>query len=299
MLQGYVRTFQPDAVWLVSDPNIPEKKRNWRQNIHADYKARHKTRDEEGEKRYSAIQRQMPLLKEYALKMNVWWMEQDHLEADDILGWLKWNYRETCFVCISTDKDLFTLLDTNFSVYYPGQKRKVHLTVENFEFESASFLGQTNKKRADKDKLRFTVPQWMEFRYLDGDDSDMLEGLPGCGPVLAHKVIHHYGGYPKFLEDIKTQKKPGKKELGIATPEAQKLYERNKLLMCLRPPPIDYVLFDMTNERCALGQADFPTLKQWMLGMNFADKEAGLISKLEGSPLLFHGQNQYEPLRKW
>lgn len=305
MLQKYVAEFRPQQVWLVSDPNTPQEKSNWRSNYLPDYKRRAKTRDAEDQKRYSAIQKQMPMLKQACGWTNSFWFEQAFLEADEIIGSL-WNtYPQGDFTLISTDKDMFTLLRPGFNIYYPGQKRTLLLTHENFAEHSAEFIGGQNKK-AEEDKIRFdTVEEWAEYRWLDGDKSDMVPSLPKCGPAGARKIISA-GGYEAFCAQIEQKKlepkkkdQPSKSELNWTSEEARRTYVLNRYIMKINPPPAEQLQFDMTNPHCQVGISNYDYLKSWMLQLNFADKQDSLVARMRTSALCLPKDSPYEPLRSY
>lgn len=305
MLQKYVADFRPEFVWLVSDPNDVNEKANWRSQYLPDYKRRDKTRKPEDEKRVSAVRRQMPALKAACLMTNIFWFEQPYLEADEIIGWL-WNaYPESKFTLVSTDKDMFTLLRPGFNIYYPGQKRTLVLTHDNLGQHSAEFIPGQNKKAEEK-KIRFhDTKEWAEYRWLDGDKSDMIPGLPKCGPAGARKIIDA-GGYAAFCEMVDKKKEaekkkdqPNKSELNWTSEEARRAYNLNRYIMSINPPPAEHVQFDMTNPRCGVGVANFEPLKDWMSQMDFADKDDSLIARLRSSPLLLPKHSPYEPLRSY
>lgn len=296
MLLQYLEAFQPEFVWLVSDPNDKGERKNWRHDFLPTYKQRQIKRNAEDERRVNAIRAQIPELKQALLNTNIFWFEQAGLEADEIIGWL-WNrYPESDFTLVSTDKDMFTLLRPNFHIQYPGQKRNMLLTLNSFIRYAADFV-PGNSKRPEGKKIEFaSLREWAEYRWLTGDTSDMISGLPSCGPVGARKILD-YGGYYEFVAAMTTKKNPGKKELAWASEEARAIYERNKLLMSINPPPADYVLFDMTNPRCSLGVADPGTLALWMQNLNFSAKEDGLINRLISSPLGRPKSDPWEPLK--
>ena len=245
------------------------------------------------------------MLKQACGWLNCFWLEQAHLEADEIIGWL-WNaYSEGDFTLVSTDKDMFTLLRPKFCIYYPGQKRTLMLTEENLADHSAEFIGGQSKKPEEK-KVRFNnVQEWAEFRWLDGDKSDLIPGVPGCGPAGAKKIIDA-GGYEAFLALIEAKKlepkkkdQPGKKELDWCSEAGRTAYALNRYVMKINPPPPEHVQFDMTNPLCQVGISNYDYLKSWMLQLNFADKEDSLLARLRSSALSLPKGSPYEPLRSY
>jgi DNA polymerase I len=303
MLAKYASDFRPDHIWLVSDPIDPTHKRSWRSDVFPDYKRRDKKRSEEDQKKVSAIHRQLPTLKQALLCTNVLWLEQPHLEADDIIGCLWDRYRETGteFVLVSTDKDMLTLLRPGFSLHYPGQRRTIFLSHQNFPDLAGEFISGNSSKPAEK-RIRFKdTREWAAFRWLTGDASDMIPGLPSCGPSGARKILDE-GGYNNFCSMVSQKqaagKKVGKKERAWVSEEAQAIYKRNQLLMRINPPPAEYVNFEMT-EHCAQGVANFEGLAQWMQGLQFSTKDGELLDRLRGSALCRPKRHPNDPLQTW
>lgn len=293
MLLKLVRELNPEHVWLVSDPIHPDHKRCWRNDYLPDYKQRQKKRDEKEERQYQAIQDQFAELRDALLHTNVLWFEQARLEADDIIGHLAMKYPDSPLTVVSTDRDLFTLISPNFTIYYPGKPHR-WLMGDNFEDQSRTFI-KANKKLPEHEQFSLTTKQWAEFRWLDGDKSDMIPGLPSCGPKTALKIILDHGGYNNFCTYVAEKEKPTKKEQKLTTEAAQQQYALNAFLMRLNPPQGGDP-FDMSNPLCRAGSADFEWLKQWMQGHDFSESGNSLMAKLQSSTLCRNLSSPYDKL---
>lgn len=292
MLVKLVSELRPEHVWLVSDPIDFKDKGCWRNQYLPVYKQRHTKRDEKSEKQYQAIQNQFAEMRDALLRMNVFWFEQAKMEADDIIGHIKVRYPNTPLVCISTDKDMFPLIGENFTVYYPGKPHR-WLTAQNFYEMSSHFFKDNKKLPADQHTL-LTLEQWAEYRWLQGDKSDMIPGLPGCGEKRALEIISH-GGYGKYCEHVAGLEKKTKTQEKLTSEEAQKTYALNAFLMRLTPPQGPEP-FDMANPLCRMGSADMDWLRQWMSGHDFSNQAGGLLAKLEGSTLTRKLSSPYDKL---
>jgi DNA polymerase-1 len=282
MLVKLVSELKPDHVWLVSDPIDYRDKGCWRNKYFPEYKQRHKKRDEKSEKHYQAIQSQFPELRQALLHMNVFWFEQAYMEADDIIGYLRMRYMNTPLIVVSTDRDLFPLISPNFTVYYPGKPHR-WLTHSNFTDMSIHFFKENKKLPAEK-QIKLTLPQWAEYRWLTGDKSDMIPGVPGCGEKRALEILLTHGGYNSFCEKMAVQEKVSKTHKKMFSEAAQKVYALNAFLMRLEPPQAPQP-FDMSNALCKMGFADLGWLSQWMAYHDFSDSQGSLLAKLQGSPL--------------
>lgn len=300
MLVKLVSELKPEHVWLVSDPNEPEHKGNWRTKYLPEYKQRHKTRKPEEEKQYRAIQSQFVELRTALLCLNVFWFEQAFLEADDIIGYLRMQYADTPIICISTDKDMFPLISPNFTIYYPGKPPR-WLTCDNFFEQSAHFFKE-NKKLPAEQQIRLTLQQWAEYRWLQGDKSDMIPGVPSCAEKRALMILREYGGFNAFCEKIAAQVAAGEKVTKtlqkLSNENAQKAYALNAHLMRLNPPQGPTPL-DMSNPLCKMGSANLDYLRAWMAYHEFSTSEDSLLAKLENSSLARKLSSPYEKLPRY
>lgn len=297
MLHKLVGELKPEHVWLVSDPINAADKGCWRSQYLPEYKQRYKKRKPDEEKAYQALQNQLPELREALLRLNVIWFEQAQLEADDIIGALSQRYASTPIIAVSTDRDLFPLISPNFTVYYPGKPHR-WLTHTNFTEMTTHFFKE-NKKLPAHEQIMLTREQWMEYRWLSGDKSDMIPGLPSCAEKRALEIIRSYGGYNAYCETIKANIAAGKKvtktQQKLAAEPAQKVYALNAFLMRLDSPHTP-VKFDMANPLCRAGVADINWLRQWMVYHDFSESEGGLLGRLQHSPLCRPISSPYDKL---
>lgn len=291
LLERYVDELQPDMVWIVSDPIDAANKRNWRKDIYPGYKNRAPKRNDDQNKIYSAIQNQLIALRQALWCLNVSWLEQAHLEADDIVGWLCKQFGGAYKIIISTDRDMLQLVDEFTHVYYPGHPQR-WFKQDNFRDQSRTLFSE-NKKLPVEEQFTVSPPEWFEFRLLTGDDSDTIDGIPKCGDSRAKEIIKA-GGYKAWLQKLGAAKKPNKTEAAMASPEAQQVYERNQTLMTLTPPKSP--VFLMNNPLSRAGIATPDSLIPWLQQMDFGDK---IVTQLQRSPLLRKLSHPYASLRSW
>lgn len=297
MLVRLVNELRPEHVWLVSDPIDFAHKGCWRNQYLSEYKQRAKKRTADEEKMYQAVQAQFPELRNALLHTNVFWFEQAKMEADDIIGHLRAAYPDSPMICVSTDRDMFPLISPTFTIYYPGKPHR-WLTHDNFFHQSSHFF-KDNKTLADAAQIRLTLQQWAEYRWLKGDSSDMIPGIPGCAEKRALIILREYGGYAAFCQTIAQKIAAGESVTEtfkkLADEPSQRIYALNAYLMRLNPPQ-GPVPFDMTNALCKMGSADTAWLKQWMAYHEFSDKSGSLVAKLEGSSLCRKLSSPYDKL---
>ena len=169
---GYaIRNINPTQVIIVFDGKGGSK---YRKSIYPDYKAGRKSRTNiinnsfynsknEEEK---AMQMQMHLLVKYLKLLPIKIMSIDGVEADDVMAYLNFWFKEKYeseISIMSTDKDFYQLIDDKTTVWSPS-KKKVYTTNEiQKEFEG---LHPNN---------------FIYYKALIGDSSDNIPGVKGLG----------------------------------------------------------------------------------------------------------------------
>ena len=226
---GYaIRTIDPTKVVIVFDGVGGS---NARRNLFPDYKAnRNKNRitnysifqskDEETE----SINNQMERLIQYLKCLPVTVISIDGLEADDIIGYLankfeKFSLTEEVTI-MSADQDFLQLVNKDVSVYSPT-KKKIYtpdVVLEEFGIHPHNFIN---------------------FRMIDGDKSDSIEGINGLGiksiikafPILAEETYHTTESMLEYAKNVDKRVKAHELfENGLA------ICERNRRLMQLAEP---------------------------------------------------------------
>jgi DNA polymerase I len=99
------------------------------------------------------------------------WLEQRHLEADDLIAALCRRYQVRRITIVSTDRDFYQLIDKNVSVRAP--RRGAQVVTE------ATVLA----------KYGVAPSQWCDFRAITGDRSDNVPGVPRLGDRRAARLL--------------------------------------------------------------------------------------------------------------
>ena len=155
----------------------------YRMNMHEEYKGtRKKPQEEEEIKKYEdffAVLNSLPEeLDEEVLKFR-------GVEADDVLAWITQNvsdrYDHTWVV--SSDRDLYQLVDDNISIFNIFGRKEVTL--------------QTLKEDFD-----VTPYEYMLSRIIEGDKSDNILGIEGIGPKRAQALAREYKTLDNLLEAL-------------------------------------------------------------------------------------------------
>ncbi len=155
----------------------------YRMDMHDEYKGtRKKPQDEEEVKKYEdffAVLNALPdEIDEEVLKFR-------GVEADDILAYITQNvssrYEHTWIV--SSDRDLYQLIDDNVSVFNIFGRKEV--TVESL-----------------MDDYGTTPYEYMLSRIIEGDKSDNILGIEGIGPKRAQGLAKDHKEFNKLLDSL-------------------------------------------------------------------------------------------------
>ena len=155
----------------------------YRMDMHEEYKGtRKKPQDEEEIKKYEeffAVLNDLPeQLDEEVLKFR-------GVEADDILAWITQNvsdkYDHTWI--ISSDRDLYQLVDENISIFNIFGRREV--TMQSL-----------------RDDFDVSPSEYMLSRIIEGDKSDNILGIDGIGPKRAQTLAREHKTLDSLLEAL-------------------------------------------------------------------------------------------------
>ncbi|WCR53786.1 MAG: DNA polymerase I [Wolbachia endosymbiont of Ctenocephalides orientis wCori] len=154
-------------------------KKNFRHNLYSEYKANRIAPPED-------LTPQFLILREAVEAFNLSYEEMDGYEADDIIATLAVKYgkqEDLKVIIVSSDKDLFQLLNYNVLIFDPIKNTYIDekYIIEKFGVNSNKLL----------DLFSFT-----------GDASDNIPGVPGIGPKTAAKLIDEFGSLDHVLENI-------------------------------------------------------------------------------------------------
>lgn len=163
---------------LVFALDLPGK--TWRHETYTEYKAGRPEMDQ-------SMRQQIPLVIEWARKVTPNVLSQERYEADDMIASVvrQKKSEEEVFI-LSSDRDLYQLLDSNNITFLKGTKGGYMLyTKDNFV---AEFGIQPN--------------QYTDYKALVGDGSDNIKGVPGIGPKSATKILNKIGTLKNLFESM-------------------------------------------------------------------------------------------------
>ncbi|MBM3251640.1 MAG: DNA polymerase I, partial [Candidatus Omnitrophica bacterium] len=139
------------------------------------------------------LRSQMPLIKEIISAYNIPIFEMEGFEADDVIATLaKKAAKENLEVFIvSSDKDIFQLIDERVKVYSPNKEGSVY-DLDNF-----------------KSRFQVAPDKIADLIGLMGDATDNIPGVKGVGEKTAVSLLKQFGNLDnlfKNLDKVKSEK---------------------------------------------------------------------------------------------
>ena len=177
---------KPEYLTVAFDVHAP----TFRHKMFEAYKGTRKPMAEE-------LRQQVPLMKEVLHAMGIRTIEQEGLEADDLLGTLSKRCERMGMevVIISGDRDLLQLATDHVEIRIPKTKR-TGTEIENYYAVDV------------KEKYQVTPTEFIDVKALMGDTSDNIPGVPGVGEKTAIKIIVEYGSIENAYKHASELKPP-------------------------------------------------------------------------------------------
>lgn len=161
---------QPEYLTVTFDVHAP----TFRHKMFADYKGTRKPMAEE-------LREQVPVIKDVLKAMNIEIIEQEGLEADDLLGTISRICEENGMdvSIISGDRDTLQLATEHVKIRIPKTKQGRTEVEDYFASDVEARYG-------------VTPTEFIDVKALMGDTSDNIPGVPGVGEKTATKIIQEY-----------------------------------------------------------------------------------------------------------
>jgi len=183
MLMKLLRDLEPDYIAVAFDVKGP----TFRHEAFAEYKATRRAIPE-------TLIPQIPFVKEIVRGFSIPVLEQQGIEADDIIGTIARRQAEAgmAVVIVSGDKDMMQLVSPEI------------LMVDTMKEKTYDIA-------AVKERFGVGPEQVVEILGLMGDASDNIPGVPGIGPKGALRLIEQFGSiaeilaHPESIHNAKTR----------------------------------------------------------------------------------------------
>ena len=181
-LKSYIETFNPTHIVVCNDIS---RSKTFRRKMYKAYKSQRKESDPD-------IVLQMEYVSRLISLLGIPIINNELYEADDLLGMISRlvsdNMEDTDTVIVSSDKDLYQLIDNHTFIMNP----------KNGEIIDSYWI---------EDNYKLTPDQWIELKMLQGDRGDNIPGIPGIGEVSALRLITEYNDIENVYKHI-NQVKP-------------------------------------------------------------------------------------------
>lgn len=191
MVKRLLRERQPAFLAIAFDSRGPV----FRHQLYQEYKANRPAMPDD-------LSCQIPFIKKFVAASNILMLEEQGVEADDIIASAV-TFFKACnrrVVLVSGDKDLLQLVGDGVVMWDPMKDRIM----------DSEAIHQ--KYSVQPDKL-------LDLFALIGDSSDNVPGVPGVGPKTAEKLINAYGSLDGLYAHIEELKQSKLKEQLIANKE--------------------------------------------------------------------------------
>src|SRR5699024_10313670 len=176
---------------------------------------------------------QFPILKEILKTMNIYQMEMDQYEADDIAGTIARLGEEEGLdvMLVSGDRDFLQLATDNTKVLIT---KKGITQLE--EYDEKKFI----------ETYGITPKQFIDLKGLMGDQSDNIPGVPGIGEKKGLKLLKEFNSMEGVYENI--DKVTGKKRKESLIEHKQTAFLSKKLSEIITNIPLDLTIKDLKVE---------------------------------------------------
>ncbi|MGL9732944.1 MAG: DNA polymerase I [Wolbachia sp.] len=207
-------------------------KKNFRHDLYPEYKANRVTPPED-------LIPQFAILRKAVEAFNLSYEEIEGYEADDIIATLvakHANHEDFKVIVVSSDKDLFQLLNHNILMFDP---------IKNIYIDEKQVIG----------KFGVNSNRLLDLFSLIGDTSDNIPGVPGIGPKTAVKLLDEFGSLDNILENINSIEQTRVRNILVKHKE-KALISSKLLLLCekidlqhdvakykIHPPDMEKLLF--------------------------------------------------------
>ena len=174
MLLKLLKDWKPEYIAIAFDVKGP----TFRHDVFEAYKATRKATPD-------SLIPQIPFIKDIVRGFSIPVLEQQGIEADDIIGTLAIKYAEKGIktVIVSGDKDMMQLISDDIIMI--DTMKDVTYDVE-----------------AVKKRFGVGPEKVVEILGLAGDQSDNIPGVPGIGPKNAQRLIEEFGSVEGVLANI-------------------------------------------------------------------------------------------------
>jgi len=184
MMMKVLSEMKPTHIVIVFDAG----KKTFRNDLYPEYKAHRPPAPDD-------LIPQFALVREAAKALNIYVLEQEGYEADDIIATLSEisKSKQEEVLIVSSDKDLTQLVNGHIKMYDAIKSKII--------------------SSSDVEEKYGVVPEKMrDLLALVGDTSDNIPGVPGVGPKTAAELLNRFGDIDSIFENLSEIKQPKRRE---------------------------------------------------------------------------------------
>jgi DNA polymerase-1 len=173
-----VRQLAPTHVAVIFDADGP----SFRHHADDAYKGNRK-RPQEGE---DHAEHHLPLVRTYLGRLGLCHCAEAGVEADDVIASAATEASVLGLpaVVYSSDRDFLQLVSEDVTVLPPERSRSIYTAAEVFN------------------RFRVYPRQFVDFKALQGDPSDNLQGVPGIGPKTAAALLQQHDSVDNLYQRL-------------------------------------------------------------------------------------------------
>lgn len=261
---GFIKTinkiekeFKPENISVAFDV----AKKTFRNEIYKDYKGKRPPMPED-------LMVQIPKIKEFLRYKGIPIWEFEMYEADDLIATVaKKLSKENEVIIVTTDKDLFQLIDENIYIYYPKNE-------------------MIFKAKETEEKFGVPPDKIIDVLALMGDASDNIPGVKGIGEKTAVKLIKEFGYIEDLYENLEKVKPDSIREKLEKDKENAFLSKKLLILKCDLPLAEIEKSLKKNEENKELLKEFYKELEFFSL-LKEAENGYKIDAKVEGISLLF------------
>jgi DNA polymerase I len=280
MLINLIKAEQPTHMAVAFDTS----RQSFRTREYAEYKANRSESPAE-------FKGQIPLLQDCLAAMSIQILQQEDIEADDILATLASQGSAQGFdvlVC-SGDRDTIQLVNDDVTLLYPNVQ------------------GVSQLKRYDRQAVidRYGVPpeQYPDIAALVGETSDNLPGVPKVGEKTAVKWLTQYGSLDGLLENADKVTGVVGGNLREHLDDVRRNRSLNRLLtdvdLPLGPQDLEVRPMDAQAVRDIFSRLEFKTLIPRVAELAGIEQQMAAVASAAAVPMPVAGEPAPADLRAW
>jgi|10_taG_2_1085330.scaffolds.fasta_scaffold00061_16 DNA polymerase-1 len=255
----YVESYKPDNIYIAWDRKLTHPSTNFRKEAaEVNYKG---TRDYSKTKHvHDHDDLIMGLLDDLGAN-NIY---PNVMEADDVMSWLS-EQLPGHNIIVSTDRDMWQLVNEKVSVYDP--MKKVEININNFNIHSP-----------------VPIEQSLIYKCFIGDASDNIPGVQGIGQVRAKRLLEDWDSRKETLTEAQLDRFNKNMELmdlkhGYTVHEGEIDCYKEQLDNCVNNEP-DFEKFKTRCEESQLYSLS-SNLSPWKVAFSQQSMENGINSLIQ------------------